>query len=486
MSEFKTKTLLGFKWSFLNKFVTQGLQFVFSIILARLLSPADFGMFAMIAVFSNLGLLFSDFGFGHALIYKKHSSKIEFDSVFVINLLIGLLLTLLFFLIAQFIANFYDEPRLNNLSKAISILFFIQSFGLVSIIEIKKKIDFKRLAVIDSVSLLFSSIIAITFAIYGFGIWSLVIRSILNITIRTVIVFFFSSYQPKFNFNIKVIKNLWKYSISVSANGFLTYWMRNLDNLMIGKLIGQQSLGFYNMAYQIMLLPMNNISNVVKDVLFPSFSSIKNDINVIRPVYLKIIQTIALFTFPMLAGLACLSDSFVIIILGEKWAPMIPILSLLALVAIPQSIFTVNGTIFLNTGRPDIPLKINTISLPFYAIGFYLGLKIDGIIGLVYAYIIINLILIIPSYYLSAKNINLKFKDFIKVLWPVILATSFMSMIILLVKTNIHNLPKTLSFVLLIFVGALAYALILFFLKKRIKLYQLILNSPIKLSNETD
>ena len=215
MSEFKTKTLLGFKWSFLNKFVTQGLQFVFSIILARLLSPADFGMFAMIAVFSNLGLLFSDFGFGHALIYKKHSSKIEFDSVFVINLLIGLLLTLLFFLIAPFIANFYDEPRLNNLSKAISILFFIQSFGLVSIIEIKKKIDFKRLAVIDSVSLLFSSIIAITFAIYGFGIWSLVIRSILNITIRTVIVFFFSSYQPKFNFNIKVIKNLWKYSISV-------------------------------------------------------------------------------------------------------------------------------------------------------------------------------------------------------------------------------------------------------------------------------
>jgi PST family polysaccharide transporter len=470
-SAFKTNALRGFKWSFLNKALTQGLQFVFSIILARLLSPNDFGMFAMITVFSNLGLLFKDFGFGHALIYDKDASKNEFDSVFVLNMLTGVLLTTLFFFLAPVIAGFYDEPRLTNLTKVFSIVFFIQSFGLVNLVELKKRIDFKRLAIIENASLLVSSIIAIALAYYGFGVWSLVARTIMNMTLRTIIVFFVSSYRPGFNLNIKVVKKLWRYSINVSANGFLTYWMRNLDNLMIGKMLGQQSLGVYNMAYQIMLFPIRNISNTIKDVLFPSFSSIKNDINVIRSVYLKVIQTIALITFPMLAGIAILAEPFVLIVLGEKWEPMIPILSLLALVAIPQSIFTVNGTIFLNTGRPDIPLKINIISLPLYAIGFYVGLKLNGVMGLVYAYIIIYAALIIPIYYFSAKNMNLKLSVFVKNLLPVIAPTILMCAMTIILKTYIFiKIELIINFISLIIFGGLTYIIALFPIKKYIEI----------------
>lgn len=471
---FKTNALKGFKWSFLNKIATQSFSFIFSIILARLLSPDDFGLFAMITVFLNFGLLFKDFGFGHALIYQKDVSKTEYDSVFVLNMLTGVTLTTIFFLLAPAIANFYDEPRLANLTKVFSVVFFIQSFGLVNLIELKKSIDFKSLAVIENASLLVSSLIAIGLAFYGLGVWSLIVRTIMNMTLRTIIVFFVSNYRPAFNLNIKVIKKLWRYSMEVSFNGFLTYWMRNLDNLMIGKMLGQQSLGVYNIAYQIMLFPISSISNVIKDVLFPSFSSIKNDINIIRSVYLKVIQTIALITFPILASISILSDSFVLILLGEQWSSMVTILPLLALVAIPQSIFTVNGTLYLNTGRPDIPLKINIISLPIYAIGFYLGLKLNGVIGLVYAYIIIYAILIIPIYYFSAKNIKLDLKDFIKNLRPIIFATFLMSCSIILTKIFLLSQISFLNFILLILVGLVIYSLTIFILRKNISINKII------------
>jgi len=473
-STFKTNALRGFKWSFLNKIATQSLSLIFSIVLARLLSPDDFGLFAMITVFLNFGLLFKDFGFGHALIYQKDVSKTEFDSVFVLNMLTGVILTTLFFLLAPTIANFYDEPRLANLTKVFSVVFFIQAFGLVNLIELKKCIDFKSLSVIENSSLLISSLIAIGLAFYGFGVWSLIVRTITNMTLRTIIVFFVSNYRPVLNFNIKVVKKLWRYSMNVSLNGFLTYWVRNLDNLMIGKMLGQQSLGVYNIAYQIILLPISSISNVIKDVLFPSFSSIKNDINIIRSVYLKVIQTIALITFPTLAGIAILSDSFVLILLGEKWSSMISILPLLALVAMPQSIFTVNGTLYLNTGRPDIPLKINIISLPIYAIGFYLGLKLYGVIGLVYAYIIIYVILIIPIYYFSAKNIQLKLRDFIKNLIPVIFATFLMGCTVILTKIFLFSQISLLNFISLILVGIFTYFVIIFALRKYISINKII------------
>lgn len=475
MSSFRSKTIRGFKWSFLNKILFQFINFILTIVLARLLSPEDFGLFAMITVFSNFGMLFKDFGFGHALIYNKDVSNIEFNSVFVLNLAIGIILTSVFYFSAPFIASFYEESRLENLTKVFSIIFFIQAFGLVNITELKKKVDFKSLAIIENSAHLLASIIAIMMAYYGFGVWSLIANTVLYITLRTIIILFVSDYRPKFAYDINVIKDLWRYSYNVSGNSFLTYWMRNLDNLMIGKMIGQQPLGIYNMAYKIMLLPMKNISSVVKDVLFPSFSSIGNDIDKIRTVYLKVVQTVALFTFPLLAGLACLSDLFVNIVLGDKWLEMIPILSLLSLVAIPQSIFTINGTLYLNTGRPDIPFKINMVSLPIYVFGFYFGLKYYGILGLVYAYISIYALLVIPIYYFCAKQINLQVIEFIRKLVPVATSVILMSIIVLFFKEFLIEikLKEINIFILSILSGIVSYLIAVLFFKKRIDLYQL-------------
>lgn len=474
-SEFKSNALKGFKWSFLNKIVTQSLLFTFSVILARILEPNDYGMFAMITVFSNFGMLFKDFGFGQALIYKKDNTKQELDSVYTFNIFIGLILTLVFFLLAPVIADFYQQPKLKDLTKAISAIFLIQSFGLVNFIQLKKKIDFKRLAIIENTSLLSSAIITVILAYYGFGVWSLAMRSIMNITFRTVMLILVSDYKPTFQYDFKVIKDFWKYSFNVSANGFLTYWMRNLDNLMIGKIIGQGALGLYSMAYQIMLLPIRNISNVIKDVLFPSFASINNDINRIRQVYLKVIQSIALITFPLLAGIAIMSDSFVYIVLGDKWEAIIPLLTLLALVAIPQSIFTVNGVIYLNTGRPDIPLKINSISLPIYALGFYIGLKTNGILGLVYAYSIVYVLQVIPLYFYSAKMINLSIKDFIKSLLPVFIAAATMSTSVFSLKTYFNAPTDLVFFVICILAGIITYSIVILLLRKQIGLTDILL-----------
>lgn len=451
-------------------------SFALTVVLARLLSPDDFGLFAMITVFSNFGMLFKDLGFGHALIYHKDSSAIEFHSVFVINLAIGITFSLLFFLLAPVIASFYGEPRLESLTKVFSVVFIIQAFGSVNITELKKKVDFRSLMIVENAAYFLSAIIAILLAFIGFGVWSLIVKTVLNITLLTIFVYTVSTYRPKISFNAKIVKGLWVYSYQVSGNGFLTYWMRNLDNLMIGKMIGQQPLGIYNMAYSIMLLPMKNISSVIKDVLFPSFSSVGNKVKRIRTVYLKVVQTVALVTFPLLAGLACLSDLFVPVLFGDHWAGMIPVLTLLSLVAIPQSIFTINGTIYLNTGRPDIPLKINLVSLPLYAAGFYIGLRAHGVLGLVYAYITVYTILMIPNYFFCAKQIDLTLTEFLEKLWPVIISVAFMSLFVLLSKWFIQSNTDTAlyPFLISVCVGVVAYIVSVFMLKRKMDIVHLL------------
>ncbi len=475
MGTFRTNAIRGIKWSFINKFGLQLLKFIFSVVLARLLSPNDFGLFAMITVFSNFGLVFKDLGFGHALIYQKDNSRNEYDSVFSMNLFIGILLSIIFFVLASSIASFYDEPRLNYITKAFSLVFILQSVSLVNIVELKKKIDFKKIAFVENVSYFSSSIIAIIFAFTGFGVWSLVIRSLLNSVFRSLALFWITEYRPKFNLQFKIIKRLWKYSLSVSLTSFLTYWIRNLDNLMIGKLIGQETLGIYNMAYQIMLIPVQNISGVIKDVLFPSFSSVNNDITIIRTVYLKTVQSVALISFPILAGVSILSDTFVWVLLGEKWNEMVFPLRLLALIAIPQSVFAVNGTIYLNTGRPDIPLKINLISLPVYAFGFYFGLKINGMIGLIYAYIIIYILMIIPIFYYSSRSIELRLVTFLTKLSPIIIGVVVMyGGISTLKEFFILDFKKIATLFVLILLGALLYTSVIILFRQKIYLYDLI------------
>tara|TARA_Y100001972_G_scaffold128999_1_gene193312 strand:- start:3496 stop:4935 length:1440 start_codon:yes stop_codon:yes gene_type:complete len=438
MSEFKTNLLSGIKWSFINKVLFQALSLMITIILARMLSPDEFGIFAMITVFASFATLFSDFGLGNSLIYYQDADERDYSTVFYANIIIGLLITLLFYFLAPTIAHFYNEPDLTRLIQIFSSVFLIQSVGQVSIALLRKNIKFKKLGIIENIALLLSGIIAVLASYFEMGAMSLVLKSIIYAFVLTISVLLFSRFKPYWYFSLDRLKVLSGYGVQTMSNMFITYWIRNADNLIIGKILGNVQLGFYNMAYKIMLLPINNISRVISQVMFPSFSSINNDLSRLRNSYLKIIQTVALLTFPIFGGLFMLSNEFIRLVLGSHWIEIDAYLPVLALVALPQSIFTLNGSVFQSIGRPDIPLKINLVSFPLYLLAFYFGLEMNGVTGLVYNYAILSAALFIPIYVLLAKHIKLSLLIFFNNLLPAITGTFVMSLFIFFYRKFIY------------------------------------------------
>lgn len=481
MSSLKQSFLKGVKWSFIGRMTNQALRFGLTVFLARILAPDDFGLFAMITVFTSFAVLLRDAGFGQSLIHIQDATKDDYDTVFRLNILIGVFLSLLFFLTAPLISGFYNEPLLIDLTRAISVIFLIQSLTGVNNIELKKNLEFKKIAFITNTSFLVSLVVTILLALKGYGVWCLVGKSISENIVVTVLTYLYTKYRPGRNFSYSSLKKLWKYSLSLTSNKIVVYWMRNADNLMIGKFLSQKVLGEYNMGYRIMLFPIQNISHVIAEVLFPAFSKIQNDLDKIKSIYLKVVQTIALIVFPLMVIIICIPNLFVKSVLGDKWIAIASFLPLLAVVSIPQSIFTISGSIYSSIGKPQIPLKINLFSLPLYVIGFYFGIKMDGVLGLVTFYVIINSLTFIPIYYFLAKSINLNLKNYIKNLTPIVLSCLLIIMPLLFLKEQLFflKLNNYVQISLIIILALIIYMTSIFLFKKQIHIF----NNNLRIKN---
>ena len=251
---------------------------------------------------------------------------------------------------------------------------------------------------------------------------------------KTILILVLGNFRPRFRFNFTEIILAVKYSLSITANSLLTYGQRNLDNMIIGKMANSSVLGAYNLAYQIMLMPISLITNVIKEVLFPVVSKSGNDRDSLRLAYYQLAQIIAIIVFPVLFLLVIIPDILILRLLGDKWVAVINILPPLAFIAIPQSIAGVNGTVFLSSNRADIPLWLNLVSLPFYLVAFILGMRSFGIMGLIYGYIVINSIFLAISYRYVLRLLNSSLITYVKALLPIVLLSACTGMFGYLVR----------------------------------------------------
>ncbi len=411
--EFKTKTILGLKWSLLNQVIVQGGNLIIGVLLARILSPNEFGLIAMITVLTGFINIFNDFGFGSALIQRKDISELDCSSVFWLNIFLGVLLTLLVFFLAPLFSAFYSRPILSSLVIYISFTFIISSTAIVQNALMLKALDFKRQFFINTGSVLISGIAAIIAALNGYGVWSLVLKILLYSGLNSVFLWMSSSWFPKFKFSVDSIKKMVGFVLPLFGTRTIGYWMRNLDNILIGRYIGEQALGYYGRAYSLMLLPITQISGIISRVLFPSFSSIQDDVEMIKKVYLKISRTIAFITFPLMLGLSVVSEPFVLTLLGEKWRDMITVLSILSILGATQSIGTLNGNIFLARNATKLQFYVGGVGRIILIIAIVIGLRF-GIEGVALSYMCTSLLMMIPLYYFMGSLINLKVIEILK------------------------------------------------------------------------
>jgi len=408
MSEFRHRTINGIAWSVVSRVGRLALTFVIGVILARLLSPREFGLIAMVTVITSFASIFAELGFSAALVQKQDVTQVHLSSVFWLNLGAGLLLTLIFMAGAPLIAYFYKEPMLAPLTMLISTNFFISSLNIVQNTLLSKSLDFRTLSIVEITALLISGAVAIAMAATGYGVWSLAVQSVILSVVTAIMLWVQGKWRPNFLFRWTAVQDLLGFSLSLFGTKVLNYWVRNIDYLLIGRFLGTNPLGIYNKAYEVMLFPLTSVSRVLSRVMFPSFSIIQEDKSRVASLYLQMTRTIALVTFPMMLGLFVTVESFVLVIFGPQWAGMIPILRVLSLVGMTQSIGTLNGNLYLSQGRADLQFKVGLVLKTNAILGIVIGLQ-WGILGVAIGYAIASLINSYPSFYFAGRLVGLTY-----------------------------------------------------------------------------
>jgi O-antigen/teichoic acid export membrane protein len=278
----KSKTLHALSWSFFESAGVQGIRFIIGIILARLLFPEQFGLIGMLMIFMAVAQTLLDSGFGAALIQKNEVTQKDICSIFYFNILVGILIAGILGLVAPWIAAFYNQPILIPLTRAMSLVIIINSFGLIQSTILSKQIDFKTQTKVSLIAGIMSGIIGITLAATGFGVWSLVVQQISSAFFRTVFLWFLNPWRPALIFSLKSLQEMFSFGSRLLASGLLNQVFENIYLLAIGKLFSASDLGYFTRAKAFGDLPTHTLSGMVGRVTFPVFSTIQDD-----PVRLK-------------------------------------------------------------------------------------------------------------------------------------------------------------------------------------------------------
>ncbi len=450
----KEKTIKGLKWSGIGQVIKQVANIGIGIWLARLLSPVDFGMLGMITVFTGFIQLFNDFGFGAAVIQKERVDDTDLNSVFWFNLFTGISFFILLFFSGKWIAQFYQNAQLEAIVQWVAIIFILQALTYVQQTLFRKQLDFKTIFLVELISLFIGGATAITMAYNGFGVYSLIAQLLVNSLVSVIALWFFSAWRPAFEFSFKRVKALLGYSLPLMGSSALGYVLGNLDKLLIGKFLGNQSLGLYSRAYSLMVFPVGQISGVISQVMFPSLAQIQHDKPRIKEIYLKMNRVISFVTFPMMGLGFLLAEPFVLLVLGEQWREMIPIFKMFTIVGALQSVGTLIGNIYMALGEMKLYFKVNLYSGFVFILASIIGVQF-GIYGVAIAYSIASFSIGIPQWIVTGKLINVSLLDYFKAwfmnIFTAIVSTGSVGFLFFILGLEMHLIESIFAIALFLF-----------------------------------
>jgi len=466
----KSKYKSGIKWSTLNNTLIIIIQTIVGIILARLIDPSQFGLLGMILVFINFAHVIRDIGLNHALIQKANVSKTEYSTVFWTNLFLGIVFTVTFYFGASFIANIYENQKLIALTKLLSFSFLFASMSSIFRTIYFIKLDFRTLTIIDVLSIVLSSIAAIILAILGFGAWALVWQILIGNIITFIIFIVITDWYPSLIINISTIKQLFPFGSIITLNTIFDSVKLNIDNFIIGKLSGEYNLGIYNRAFGLMRLPITNLTNSIRKVMFPTLSKLKSEIKEIQNVYIRSTRIVAFFALPLMLGMWAVSQPFILGIYGENWEKTIPILRVFSILGAIQSLNSFTGTIFNSLGYPHIPLYLKIINIPLTIIGLIYGFMYYNIMGIVYVLFFLNTSFVFINIFLANRLIKLRNIDFFKHFTTPTICSIIMASIVELLRhiTPLNRVQNIIQLAILVITGILIYTILVFASKSEI------------------
>jgi O-antigen/teichoic acid export membrane protein len=413
----KNKTIKGTMWSAVENVVRLGVTFVVSIILARLLSPEEYGLIGILAIFIALFNAIVDSGFTNALIRKQDATDTDYSTVFYINLVLSVLLAATLFCCAHPIAVFFERPELVALTKVMSSVVVINALSLVQRARTTKAIDFKTQTKITFISSIGSGAIGIVMAYMGYGVWALVGQQISNQLFSTIFFWAYNRWIPKLIFSWASFKEMWAFGSKLLASSLLDTAWKELYQVVIGKCYSPATLGLYTRAKQFADLCSSNLTSVVQRVSYPVLSSIQDDKVRLKLAYQRVIKTTMLPTFILMLGMVACAEAVIKVLIGEKWLGCVPMLQIVCTYGMLYPLHALNLNMLQVQGRSDLFLKLEIIK-KIIAVGpLLLGIFVDIYLMLAGS-LVISLICYYLNAYYSGPFLNYSIKEQIKDILP--------------------------------------------------------------------
>lgn len=315
----KDIALKGVMWSAIDRFASQGISFLVSIVIARILTPHDYGLVAMVGIFISLAQAFVDSGLSSAIVRKNDRTAIDLSTAFFANIIIGFICYVILFLVAPYIAEFYQEKELCSIVRVMGIVFFLFSFSNIQQAVLTIQIDFKTKTKISLLSVLISGTLGISLAFCGYGVWSLVFQQVVFALSRAIFLWLFVRWRPIIKFSYQSFRSLFSFGSKMLLTALINSIFKNLYSIVIGKTFSATKLGFYSRAEQFAQFPSSNVSNIIKSVSFPTMSIIQDEEDRFKANYYRIQSIISFIIFPLIIGLAAVATPFILLLLSEKW-----------------------------------------------------------------------------------------------------------------------------------------------------------------------
>lgn len=458
----KETAVKGLIWSAIERIGAQGIQFVFGIIITRILFPADYGLVGMILIFVAIGQTIVDSGFGSALIWKNDSNETDLSTVFYFNITVSLILYFILFFLAPVIANFYNEPRLINLIRVICLNFLIVSFSLIQQVDLQKKVDFKLLAIINIFGSIIAGIVALIMAFKGFGPWAIVMQMLVKSFLTSLLLWIFNKWRPVFVFSLSTLKQLFRYGSSLLAAGLLNTVFRNLYFNIIGKLFPVTSLGYYTRAVQLNDFPVTTISQIFNRVVFPVFSTIKDNNERLKNAVRKTLRTMIFITFPVLIGLIAVADEFIEVVLTEKWLPASNYFKLLCLAGLFYPFQVLTNEVLKTKGKSNLILKLEIITKIVLIINILITWR-WGITLIIIGQILSMFLAYVIGFFYVLKLIGCTLWEHLKDILPYLVVSASMYFVLSVISNQINK--PSISLIVMSCLGFVFYFAAIWFLR---------------------
>lgn len=458
----RKRAVKGVVWSVIQKWGRAGITSLTFIVLSRLLAPEDFGLVALAATFTAFVEIFLDQGLSAAIVQRADLEKDHLDTAFWISLLTGILLTAGGIAASGLVATLYKEPRLAPILSWLSFSFVLSALSSTQAAILQRELAFKSLAARSITATIAGGVVGVALAFSGFGVWSLVAQELTRGFAGIIVLWQASSWRPSFNISRQHYKDLFSFGVSVAGNNILKVVVSRSDDFLIGYFLGPTLLGYYTIGYRLLLVIIRLVTGITNAVAFPTFSRLQDKPKKMQQAFYKVTQYTSLLAFPIFIGMAFLAPEIVPAIFGEKWAPSIPVMQVLAFIGILQSVMFFNGSVMRASGKPSWELAIMFLTAVFDVTGFLLAVR-WGIVAVATSFVIVGYLIAPISFIAVRKLIKIDLKTYLWQFATPLLASITMIAVVAGLKYLLRDQGINLYLQLSVYVaaGGLTYLLMI-------------------------